>query len=43
MKRLPQSRNVSADAALTGKLAEKYGEANVKVVEKNIEKPGKMH
>ena len=41
MKRLPQSRNVSADAALTGKLAEKYGEANVKVVEKNIEKPGK--
>lgn len=38
MKRLPPSRGVSIDDGLIGRLNEKYGNENVKVVEKSIEK-----
>ena len=43
MKRLPASRNVEAEEGLIRKLAGRFGEENVKVVEKGIEKPRKMH
>ena len=43
LKRLPQSRNVKADSQLLTNLTKSYGQDNVKVVEKNIEKREKMH
>ncbi|MDY3716550.1 MAG: DNA polymerase III subunit alpha [Blautia sp.] len=43
IKRLGQEKTVKADQTLIGKLYEKYGQANVKVVEKSIEKLMKMH
>ena len=43
IKRLGQGKTVKADQTLIGKLYEKYGQANVKVVEKSIEKLMKMH
>ena len=43
IKRLGQGKTVKADQTLIGKLYEKYGQANVKVVEKSIEKLTKMH
>ncbi|MBS6644206.1 MAG: DNA polymerase III subunit alpha [Clostridiaceae bacterium] len=42
-KVLPSNRNVSADSELLTVLTEKLGENNVKVVEKAIEKIGKMN
>ena len=42
-KVLPARWRVSADRELLGKLSELYGEKNVKVVEKTIEKIGKMN
>ena len=42
-KVLPANRNVSADSELLTVLTEKLGENNVKVVEKAIEKIGKMN
>lgn len=38
MKRLPKSRNVHVESGLLRELCGRYGEANVKVVEKGIEK-----
>lgn len=43
LKKLPPSRNVKADEALLRELTKLYGQGNVKVVEKSIEKQGKMH
>lgn len=43
VKRLGPSRNVKINGDLLGKLYEKYGSDNVKVVEKSIEKLTKMH
>ena len=43
IKRLGEGKTVKADQTLIGKLYEKYGQANVKVVEKSIEKLMKMH
>lgn len=43
LKRLGPARNVHIDQTLLGKLYEKYGKGNVKVVEKSIEKQMKMH
>ncbi len=43
VKRLGPSRNVKINGELLGKLYEKYGFDNVKVVEKSIEKLTKMH
>ena len=43
VKRLGPSRNVKINGELLGKLYEKYGSGNVKVVEKSIEKLTKMH
>ena len=43
VKRLGPSRNVKINGELLGKLYEKYGSDNVKVVEKSIEKLTKMH
>lgn len=43
VKRLSPSRNVKINGELLGKLYEKYGSDNVKVVEKSIEKLTKMH
>lgn len=43
MKRLPGSRSVDAGPELLDILAEHYGTGNVKLVEKGIEKRGKMH
>lgn len=43
VKRLVPSRNVKINGELLGKLYEKYGSDNVKVVEKSIEKLTKMH
>ncbi len=43
LKRLPPSRNVKVDPELLGRLEKTYGKANVKVVEKSIEKQNKMH
>lgn len=42
-KFLPRNWNVEAGKELVGKLIEKLGERNVRVVEKTIEKIGKMH
>lgn len=42
-KVLPSNRNVNADEALIRHLSEKLGEKNVKVVEKKLEKIGKMN
>ncbi len=42
-KILPAGWNVCADRELLGKLSELYGEKNVKLVEKTIEKIGKMN
>ncbi len=42
-KRLGAGRNVQAEGALLIKLRERFGEENVKVVEKRIEKLGRMH
>lgn len=42
-KVLPANWSVSADSMLTSRLSEKLGEKNVKVVEKTIEKIGKMN
>ena len=42
-KVLPANWSVSADSLLTSRLSEKLGEKNVKVVEKTIEKIGKMN
>ncbi len=39
MKRLPESRNIRIDSALLNRLAQMFGEKNVKVVEKAIENP----
>ncbi|MFQ9510708.1 MAG: DNA polymerase III subunit alpha [Lachnospiraceae bacterium] len=41
-KRLPANRNVSAQDGLLDALKEKYGEKNIKVVEKAIENIGKI-
>ena len=43
MKRLPASRSVEAEEGLRERLSARFGRENVKVVEKGIEKPGKMH
>jgi DNA polymerase-3 subunit alpha len=43
MKRLPASRNVDAGAELLEVLTKHYGESNVKIVEKGMEKRGKEH
>ena len=43
MKRLPSGRNIGIDSAILGKLQVKYGQNNIKVVEKSIEKLWKMH
>ena len=43
MKRLPSSRNIGIDSAILGKMQVKYGQNNIKVVEKSIEKLWKMH
>lgn len=43
MKRLPSSRNIGIDSSILGKMQEKYGQNNIKVVEKSIEKLWKMH
>ena len=43
VKRLGPSRHVKINGELLGKLYEKYGSDNVKVVEKSIEKLTKMH
>ena len=40
MKRLPPSRNVSADETLVRALSAVYGEANVRVVEKSMKRSG---
>ncbi len=42
-KVLPANWSVSADSLLTSRLSEKLGEKNVKVVERTIEKIGKMN
>lgn len=42
-KVLPQSRNVHVNQQLLEKLYEKFGEKNVKAVEKRIENTAKMH
>ena len=42
-KVLPANWRVNADLQLTSRLSEKLGEKNVKVVEKTIEKIGKMN
>ena len=42
-KVLPVNWSVSADSVLVERLSEKLGEKNVKVVEKTIEKIGKMN
>lgn len=41
MKRLPPSRNIAVTPEIIDRLTKFLGEKNVKVVEKNIEKPGK--
>lgn len=43
MKRLPSSRNIGIDSSILVKMQEKYGQNNIKVVEKSIEKLWKMH
>ena len=43
LKRLPPSRNVKINEHLLSNLTKAYGQDNVKVVEKSIEKRGKMH
>nr|WP_296010138.1 DNA polymerase III subunit alpha [uncultured Blautia sp.] len=43
VKRLGPSRNIRIHPQLLNKLYEKYGQQNVKVVEKSIEKLAKMH
>ena len=43
MKRLPPSRNILLDEDILAQLQKKYGQSNVKVVEKSIEKMWKMH
>ena len=43
MKRLPMSRNVKIDQMLVDILGNEYGNENVKVVEKSIEKQTHMH
>ena len=43
IKRLDPSRNIRIHPQLLSKLYEKYGQQNVKVVEKSIEKLAKMH
>ena len=42
-KMLPSSMNVDLETGIFVKLREKYGEGNVKLVEKSIEKLMKMH
>ena len=43
IKRLPPSRNVALDEETLAELQKKYGQSNVKVVEKSIENLWKMH
>ena len=43
MKRLGASKTVKINEELLDRLYEKYGKDNVKVVEKSIEKLGKMN
>ena len=43
IKRLGPSRNIKIHPQLLSKLYEKYGQQNVKVIEKSIEKLAKMH
>ena len=43
MKRLPAARNVLIENALLDILTKEYGQENVKVVEKSIEKQSHMH
>lgn len=43
IKRLPANRNICIDSPLLTKLKVKYGETNIKVVEKSIENLMKMH
>ncbi len=43
MKRLPPNLNIGIDSSILGKMQVKYGQNNVKVVEKSIEKLLKMH
>lgn len=43
IKRLPANRNICIDSPLLTKLKAKYGETNIKVVEKSIENLMKMH
>ena len=43
VKRLPPSRNVMIDEETLAELQKKYGQSNVKVVEKSIENLWKMH
>ena len=43
MKRLPAARNVQIEQSLLDLLIHEYGNENVKVVEKSIEKQTHMH
>ena len=43
IKRLPANRNIKINDALLEKLYKAYGDSNVKVVEKSIEKGAKMN
>ena len=43
MKRLPPSRNILIQEDILAELQKKYGQSNVKVVEKSIENLWKMH
>jgi DNA polymerase-3 subunit alpha len=43
IKHLPKSKNINVESDLIKKLKEKYGENNIQVVEKSIEKARKMH
>lgn len=43
IKQLPQSKNINVESDLIKKLKERYGDSNIQVVEKSIEKARKMH
>jgi DNA polymerase-3 subunit alpha len=43
IKRLPKNRNINIENELLNKLALKYGESNIQVLEKSIEKGHKMN
>lgn len=43
MKRLPKSKNVKADEHMLQRLINKYGEENIRIIEKSIENKRKIH